>query len=105
MRTGFNGYHAHICVRTRKPAWFVYLSEQQEKGNIRQVMFTFRCGSGQYEVIVSLLHHLHFEQRPALLLLHTAHVPTASERAERGVTQGHVTPGFIEPSIDQSIDQ
>lgn len=51
-------------------------------GNSAQVVFTFGCWSGQYEVIVSLLHHLDFEQRLALLLLNAAHVLTASTGAQ-----------------------
>lgn len=48
-----------------------------------QVMVTFGRGSGQNEVIVSFLHHLHLEQRLPLLLLDVAHVLTASAEHEQ----------------------
>lgn len=41
------------------------------------VVFTFGCWSAQREVIVAFLHHLHFEQRLAGVLLDAAHVLTA----------------------------
>jgi len=51
----------------------------------RTGVHTFGRGSGQDEVFVSFLHHLHLEQRPTVRLLDVTHVLTASAGANEKV--------------------